>query len=401
MSKIILHIDLNAFFVRCEELMDPSIEGKPVIIGREGRAGIVSTCSYEARKYGISSGMPTFKATMLCKNLIIIHGHYELYSKKSNEFFNFIKRYTKIIEKASVDECFADFTDALKKEKDPVGFVKNMQLKLLEETGLKCSIGIAPTKFLAKMASDMKKPMGITVIHRKDARKMLAPLPIKDFYGIGKKTAPRLEAIGIKTIGDLGKRIDNDDPEVKDLFGKFYYVIKDWINGYGSDVVDVEPFDPKSLGHSTTLSHNTGDMDELKDYIRSLSREVSDEVKKAGKVGYGVQLVLKESEFKDNKFRVINRSKKLSKPTNEFAVIYQEACNLLEKNLGDKVVRLIGVTLQDLVDPSDIKEQLSIFDNFDEVKEEYEVKSLINEFNRKMNKTVFKTAADELKEKRR
>ena len=123
MSKIILHIDLNAFFVRCEEIEDPSLIGKPVIIGRNGRGGVVSTCSYEARKYGVSSGMPTFKALALCKNAIVIHGHYELYHRKSIEFIKFIKRYSQIVEQVSVDECFVDMTKVLYKHPNPIGFL--------------------------------------------------------------------------------------------------------------------------------------------------------------------------------------------------------------------------------------------------------------------------------------
>ena len=352
MSKIILHIDLNTFFVRCEELVNPTLIGKPVIIGHSGRGGIVSTCSYEARKYGVHSGQPTFKALELCPNAIVIRGHYELYSRKSKEFFNFVKQYSPIIEKASIDECYVDMTKQLSTVKDVVKYLEDFQNKLLQTVGLKCSIGVAPTKFLAKMASDMKKPMGITIIRRKDVRKMLDPLPISSFYGIGKKTAPRLEAIGIKTIGDLAKLVNQDNIEVKNAFGKFYYVIKDWINGYGSDEVDVEPWDPKSVGHSTTFIRDSSDFEEIKGYLRDLSKEVSDEAKQKDKIGSNVQLVLKTSDFK-----VINRSVKLAKPTNDFETIFNEASILLEKNLNGQEIRLCGVTLQNLIYASDYVEQ--------------------------------------------
>ena len=396
MSKIILHIDLNTFFVRCEELVNSSLEGKPVIIGHSGRGGIVSTCSYEARKYGVHSGQPTFKALELCPNAIVIHGHYELYSRKSKEFFNFVKSYSQIIEKASIDECYVDMTEQLKNVKDVVGYLKDFQDKLLKTVGLKCSIGVAPTKFLAKMASDMKKPMGITIIRRRDVRKMLDPLPISSFYGIGKKTAPRLEEMGIKTIGDLAMLINSDDPSVKQAFGKFYYVIKDWVNGYGSDEVDVEPWDPKSIGHSTTFIRDSSDYEEIRGYLKDLAKEVSDEAKAKGKIGFNVQLVLKTNEFK-----TINRSTKLSKPTNDFETIYNEASILLEKNLKEQEIRLCGVTLQNLIYASDYVEQLSIFDNFEEADEKNATRDLIRELNRRMKSKTFMRASDILKEKNR
>lgn len=395
MAKIILHIDLNAFFVRCEELEDPSLKGKPVIIGHSGRGGVVSTCSYKAREYGVRSGMPTFKAMELCPKAIIIPGHYHLYSRKSHEFINFVKKHSTIIEQASIDECYVDMTSKLKGNPDPLGYIKNMQDTLYKETGLMCSIGVAPTKFLAKMGSDYKKPMGITVIHRKDISKILYPLPIESFFGIGKKTAPKLRGMGIETIGDLAKLINSDDPIIKQEFGRFYYAIKDWINGYGSDEVETEPWDPKSIGNSTTFKYNTNNYEEIKEYVRSLAKEVSDRAKEANKVGYNVQLVLKDSEFK-----TINRSKKLSKPTNDFKEIFLIACELLEENLGDKMIRLAGVTLQNLVDPTEVVIQMSIFDNYEEIKEECAVKLLIGELNRKMKKPVFKTAADSLRDKK-
>ena len=395
MAKVILHIDLNAFFVRCEELVDPTLKGKAVIIGHAGRGGVVSTCSYEARKYGIHSGMPTFKAIKLCPDVTIIPGHYELYSRKSHEFINFVRKHSAKIEQASIDECYVDMTEKLKKEPKPLEYIKDMQDSLLKETGLMCSIGVAPTKFLAKMGSDYKKPMGITVIHRKDIPDILYPLPIESFFGIGKKTAPQLRAMGVNTIGDLAKLINEEDPQIKSEFGKFFYAYKDLINGYGNDEVDTEPWDPKSLGNSTTFKYNTNNIEEIKEYIRHLSKEVSDRAKEANKVGSTVQLVLKDKDFK-----VINRSKRLNKPTNDFYVIFQYAVELLEANLGDKMIRLAGVTLQNLVDPTEVVIQMSIFDNYEEIKEECAVKLLIGELNRKMKKPVFKTAADSLRDKK-
>lgn len=395
MAKVILHIDLNAFFVRCEELEDPSLIGKPVIIGHSGRGGVVSTCSYKAREFGVRSGMPTFQALKLCPNAIIIPGHYSLYSKKSHEFINFVKKHSTLIEQASIDECYVDMTKTLSNIKNPLEYIKNMQDTLFKETGLMCSIGVAPTKFLAKMGSDYKKPMGITIIHRKDIARILYPLPIESFFGIGKKTAPKLRKMGINTIGDLAKLINEDDPEIKKEFGRFYYGIKDWISGYGSDEVETEPWDPKSIGNSTTFKFDTNNFEEIKEYVRELSKEVSERAKEANKVGYSVQLVLKDDDFK-----VINRSKKLNKPTNDFIEIFDIATQLLEANLGNKMIRLAGVTLQNLVDPSEVVIQMSIFDNYDEIKEECATKLLIAELNRKMKKPVFKTAAETLRDKK-
>ena len=393
MGKIILHIDLNTFFVRCEEIKNPALENKPVIIGHVGRGGIVSTCSYEARKYGVSSGMPMFKATKLCPKAIIIKGDYDYYSKKSSEFINFVKKYAQKVEQASIDECYADMSEELKKCNDVEAYLKNMQQTLLKETGLKCSIGVASIKFLAKMGSDLKKPMGITIIRRKDIPNLLYPLPIDSFYGIGKKTAPLLKEIGINTIGDLKLKIDENDPRLKNILGKFYFTAKDWINGYGDNRINQQPYDPKSIGNSHTLDSDTNNYDELAMNISLLAKEVAKRAEEANKVGNCVQIVLK-----DNSFKVINRSSTLKKATNKEEEIKTAALKLLDNNFDeDKLIRLVGVTLQNLVDPSDMHVQLSIFDNYDEIKEECATKLIIAELNRKMKKSIFKTARDSLK----
>ena len=387
-AKVICHIDLNAFFVRCEELKNPNIEGKPVAIGHEGRGGIVSTCSYKAREFGVRSGMPMFKAKELCPNLIILPVDFKYYQKKSHEFFNFVKRTTKLVEVASVDECYADFTNVIKDKNNPLKFFENFQQELYRETKLKCSIGIAPTKFLAKMASDMKKPMGITIIRKKDAVDMLSPLPIGDFFGIGKKTAPRLINAGINTIGDLYNLVKNDDDNVKAMMGKFFYIIADLIEGKSNNELDLEPWDPKSIGNSTTLVEDTDDFHEIKQTISSLSKEVSERCIKENKLGNTIQIVIKDPEFK-----VKNKSIKLANPTNDYKVIYDTACKLYEKYFLGIVIRLVGVTLQNLVDPRDVVIQMTFFD-YEQHEEQSQTKLLIEELNRKLDKPLLMRASE-------
>ena len=387
-GKVIVHIDLNAFFARCEEIKNPSLEGKPIAVGHEGRGGIVSTCSYAARKYGVSSAMPMFKAKQLCPKLIVCPVDYHFYSMMSRTFFNFIKRYTKLVETASIDECFADFTERLKKEPDPVVFFRKLQLDLYKETGLKCSIGVSTTKFLAKMASDYKKPMGLTIIHKKDIACILFPLDVGSMFGIGKKTAPRLKAIGIKTIGDLYERMQNHDAEVLKLLGKSFQTLKDWLEGKGSDEIEMEKWDPKSIGNSTTLPFDTDDAIEIKKYFFDLSKRVSQRAKKEDKIGHTIQIVVKDTEFKS-----FNKSYTMDEPTNEDDVIYDRACFLYDKFFKGLRLRLVGITLQNLINPKDMSLQMSLFDS--EKRENDDVtKSLIDEINRSLKKPLLKRASE-------
>jgi len=244
------------------------------------------------------------------------------------------------------------------------------------------------------MASDMKKPMGLTILRRRDIPHLLYPLPIRDFYGIGRKTAPRLEMIGIKTIGDLAKRIKSADTELELLFGKFYFVIKDWISGYGNDEVDVEPWDPKSIGNSSTFMHDTNDFMEIKEMISSLSKEVSERAQHERKKGTTVQIVIKDAEFK-----TINRSITFKEPTNDHDTIFNKALTLLERHYKGQLIRLVGVTLQNLVDPHDLVIQMSLFD-YHKHEEESETKLLINELNRKLKKPMLIRASEVEAEKR-
>lgn len=389
--KVIVHIDLNAFFARCEEIKNPSLEGKPVAIGHDGRGGVVSTCSYEARKYGVCSAMPMFKAKQLCKRLIILPCDYHFYSVMSKTFYNFIKRYTNIIEMASVDELFADFTEPISKEKDPIGYFRKIQNDLFNETGLKCSIGVSTTKFLAKMASDYQKPMGLTVIRKRDIATILFPLKIESMFGVGKKTAPRLKAIGINTIGDLYQRIAAEDSETMAILGKSFYLLKDWLEGKGSNEVETEREDPKSIGNSTTLPFDTDNPSQVKEHLLELAKEVSERAKREDKLGYTIQIVVKDTSFKS-----FNKSTTLDNPTNDVKIIYESACQLYDRNFKELTIRLVGITLQNLVDSKEMVVQMSLFD-YEKHEEESATKLLINELNRSLKKPLLKRASEVVK----
>ncbi|MDD7735203.1 MAG: DNA polymerase IV [Bacilli bacterium] len=385
MSKIIMHIDLNCFFARAQVIKEPELEGKPLIIAGTSRRGIVSTASYEARKFGINSAMPTYMALKLCPNVIIRNPDFNLYHDLSQKFFNYVKKYTEIIEIASIDECYADMTECMKDCKDPIAFLKKLQDNLFNETKLMCSIGLAPTKFLAKMASDMKKPMGITIIRRKDIQKLLWPLPIKDMFGIGKKTYPKLEKINIKTIGDFA--LDNQD-ETKKILGKFYYVLKDWAYGKGSDEVITEASDPKSIGNSTTFLFDTDDYDEIRSMIYQESLDVSKRAEKENKIGYTITLNIKDSDFK-----MMSKSETIQVPTNSVEDIYNNALKLYDTYFVNKLIRLVGVTLSNLISKKEFYVQMSFFD-IEMHKEKCATKILINELNNKCKKNIFMKASE-------
>ena len=382
-SKIIMHIDLNAFFVSCEIIKNPSLAGKPVLIGHSGRSGIVSTASYEARKKGCHSGQPMFMAKEICPEAIVVPSDYRFYEVMSTSFFSFLKQYCKKIEIASIDEAYCDMSEALSKVKDPISYLKEMQLELKKETGLGCSIGIAPTKWLAKMASDLKKPMGLTLIRRKDIKDIIYPLPIESFWGIGKKSVPKLKGLGINTIGDLARLVNEDNDSIKKELGKFFFTIKEWVNGRGSDEINTDPFDPKSIGNSSTLNYDCIGINEVLETLKYLSKEVSIRAKEAKKVAKLVTL-----SVKDTSFSLHSKNKTLEEPTTDENIIFNEVKKLYIANFNEMNVRLVGVTLGKLSSKHNANVQMSLW-NYPTYEEMDKTKLLIEDLNRKMNKKVF------------
>ena len=390
---IIMHVDLNAFFAAAEVLRDPTLAGKPLIVGHAGRSGIVSTCSYEARKYGIHSGMPTFQAQKLCPSVVIVEPHFSYYHMLSNSFFSMIKEVSPLVEVASVDECYVDMTKVLSKEKDPIAFCRALQFRLKKEMGLTCSMGIAPTKWLAKMGSDLKKPMGLTIIRKKDIPQVIYPLPIESFWGIGKKTAPHLREIGILTIGDFAEKAKNNDPALVKIMGKFFATAKSWVEGGGSNHVETERADPKSVGVSTTLGHDCTGFFEIEHSLKAVAEEVSTRAKRERKEGYGVMLQVKTTDFKTH-----SKHASLLKSTNDADVLFAEAKRLYQAHFDDLEVRLIGITLERLVDKKKEEVQMSLWD-YEEYEKMDKTKLLIEELNRKLDEPSLMRGSEAKKQK--
>lgn len=385
-----MHIDLNAFFSTAEQIKNPTLKGLPVIVGGTTSRGVVSTCSYEARKYKVHSGMPIFEAKRLCPQGIFLPPDFPYYEMLSRSFFSYLKKYSSKVEEASIDEGYVDLTSLLSKVHDPYPILHEIQDGLKKEIGLNSSLGIASTKFLAKMASDFKKPMGITIIRKRDIPAMLYPLPVSSFFGIGRKTAPRLENIGIKTIGDLAKKLNSDDEETKDLLGKFFFTAKEWINGRGDNDVHELLFDPKSLGHSETLPFDTNDYALIKNKIKELSFRVAYGLKKDKKVCRTITLTTKDQDF-----QVHSKAISFKEETKDPEVIYEKAITLYTQNFLGEIIRLVGVTASHLKS-DDIRDQPLTLFNFEEMSKIDETRILIESLNKKMGKRLLFT----LKEKK-
>lgn len=377
-----MHIDLNAFFATAEELRDPTLTNKPLIVASSAKRGVVSTASYPARKYGIHSGMPTYQALELCPFVIVKPVDFPYYEMLSNSFFSYVKRFTRQIEVASIDECFADMSEAIKGSDNPEAYFRRLQEGLLSEIGLKCSIGVAPTKWLAKMASDMKKPMGITFLRRKDLKTKLYPLPIESFFGIGKKTSPKLRELGIKTIGDFASKAEKDDSSLIRLLGKSFYWAKEVVFGRGDDIVSTNEEEAKSIGRSETFEDDTSDYNEITSTLLSLCKDIASSAKNSGLVGKTIMVQTKDPSFKTH-----DKSMTLHDPTSNEDEIYKSALSLYEKNFLSQTIRLIGVSLQNLMNPREEEVQMSLW-NYEDYEKMDKTKLLINELNRKLDKPV-------------
>ncbi len=374
MSRVYFHIDLNAFFASCEVLLDPSLKGKPIAVSGTTRRSVVSTASYEARSFGVHSAQPIEEARRLCRDLIIVEPHYHYYHQMSEDFMNIIAGYTDTMEIASIDECYADMTDAIMKFERPLDLAWQIQRRVRDELGLSCSIGVAPNLFLAKMASDMKKPNGITVLRIREVAQKLWPLPIKDMRGVGARTLPLMEELNIRTIGDLANW--KNPEELRPVLGKNTEEMIRRANGYDDREIITE-WDAKSMGISETFLEDLTDYDELRGMFRSLSRTLSERLRKAGKAGSLVSIRIKYYDFSN-----ADRSVRVKEPVWKADDIYVQAISLFNDNWDQEPVRLIGISVSDFEKEEVLASQINLFD--ESIARREETISVLNELNKEL-----------------
>lgn len=337
----ILHVDMDAFYASVEVREQPALAGRPVIVGgsAEGR-GVVAAASYEARQFGIHSAMPMVRALRLCPDAVRLPVRMELYQEISRQIRDIFARYTPEIEPLSLDEAFLDVTASEKLFGSPLEIAQQIKQVIQDELGLIASVGVAPNKFLAKIASDLEKPDGLVTVEPDAVQEFLDPLPISRLWGVGKVTAGQFERLGIQTIGQLRRRT----PEFLEFeFGKFGKQIWELAHGRDSRPV-VSDHRAKSLSTEHTFAEDIRDSAILRAWLIDLCEQVGFRIRQHGFYGRTVQIKLRFADF-----RTITRAQTLDKPSQSTADISHTALELLARARPDQsAVRLLGVGISGL-----------------------------------------------------
>jgi DNA polymerase-4 len=338
-------MDMDAFFAAVEEERHPELKGRPVVIGGSGdpaKRGVVSTASYEARKYGIHSAMPLRTAHKLCPHAVFLPVDYEEYARVSGIIKNILREISPIMEDVGIDEAFLDLSGS---ETPPEEISREIKKRIFSETGITCSIGIAPNKLLAKIASDMQKPDGLTVITEQDIEGRIWPLPVRKLWGVGPKTEARLKVLRVNTIGELASMpAEKLIEEFGESYGNFLHEAS-----RGKDESPlITHWEPKSVSRETTYESDVSNWQTLAKTIADLSREVAGDIKQRGYKGRTVTLKVRFSDF-----RTITRAKTLAEHTDSYEEIRKTAFACLQKvDLAGEKIRLLGVRITGLTGPS-------------------------------------------------
>ncbi len=353
-KRIVLLADMNAFYASVEQALNPSLRNRPIIVCGDPsrRHGIVLAASYEAKEYGVETGMAVFEAKRLCPPAELVPPRMGTYLRISAHIVDILSQFSPLVEPFSVDEAFVELTGCEKLFGEGIEAARRIKERILRETGIRCSIGVGPNKLLAKMAAEMEKPNGLTLLTEEDVPKRLWPLPVIRLFGVGPRISQHLKRMGIRTIGDLAH---TDPALLQRRFGIIGRVLH--LSAWG---IDSSPVDPRSLdqnrsiGHQFTLPRDYTEESDLRTVLRELAEEVAGRARGGGYRGRTVSLTLRNFDFGS-----IHRSLTLPEPTNIGRRIFEGAEVLLRHYWDHRPIRAIGITLSNL--SSDRVMQLDLF----------------------------------------
>jgi DNA polymerase-4 len=351
--RIVAHADMDAFYAAVEQLDNPELRGKPILVGPNSNRGVVLTASYEARPFGVGSAMPMARARRLCPQALIVPPRFRRYSEVSAKVMRVFADFSPHVEALSLDEAFLDMTGSVRIFGPPRAIGMRLKEAVRDATGLTVSVGLSGTKYVAKVASGHQKPDGLTVVPPDEAKSWLAPLPVSALWGCGPKTEPRLHRLGLRTIGDVAAA-DPDllERELGRAGGHFYSLA----NAQDPRRIDGER-SSKSIGSETTLERDIRDGSELRRHLRRSADEIGQRLRRKGIVACGVRVKLKTSDF-----QILTRQHRLTRPTDVADDLYGVAINLLREFEHPGPFRLVGMAAYDLAEEND-KTQLDLFNS--------------------------------------
>jgi DNA polymerase IV len=381
---MILHVDMDAFFASVEQRDNPELKGKPVVVGGNSKRSVVSAASYEARKYGIRSAMPIFKAKQKCKNLCIVPVNMQKYKNESKRIIDIFTTYSPFVEQTSVDEAYIDIRGCKRLFGGHTKIINDIKSTIKKERDLTCSIGVAPIRFLAKIASDINKPDGIYIIEHNMMQNFVSNLDIRKIPGVGKKAYEQMKILNIKKLGDIHKF----SPSIlSKKFGIFAAKLIEYANCKDSTPVG-QNTKRKSISSESTLSEDTNEIEVIKKHLLSHANAVGKDLRKKGLVTNNVSIKFKFSDFSQ-----VTRQKQVSTPITSTQSIYRETLVLLEKIEIKKKIRLIGVNVA-LFDKNIEHFQMELLNGVHEQTEKWEkVDKAIDSISKKFGNSIIKNAA--------
>jgi DNA polymerase-4 len=331
---MILHIDMDAFYASVEKLDDPRLKHKCVIVGGTSNRGVVSAASYEARRFGVHSAMPIYQAKQKCPHGVFVPPRMGRYKEVSKKVMALLEEFSPLVEPVSIDEAYMDITGCQRLFGEPEEIAREIKRRIFESVHLTCSIGVAPNKFLAKIASDLEKPDGLTLIMPEQVPRFIESLTIEKVPGVGKKMVRQLEVLGIRTLGDVHRLSEKALLKHLGKFGRRLRALS-----AGSDASAVTPHTPhKSISSERTLAADTRDVKLLKRHLLSQSAEVARQLRQAGMRAKTIVIKIKNADFK-----TVTRRTTIAVPTQSSEMIYKHAAQLLDDFKITQKIRLIGV----------------------------------------------------------